>query len=97
MLMHHAGILGDRTHGCVWLIYGGSIYAALWPPGYYGRWNPLRLYTKKGRLVWRRGQRYDVGGGFSSVHVDRIKPACRTPGDRSYAWWVVPGFWRSGQ
>ena len=49
-------------------------------------------------LVWRRGQRFDVGYGFSSVHADRIEPACRTPGDKSYAWWVQPGrYGKSGQ
>lgn len=98
MLMKNAGILGSRAHGCVWLTDSGGIHAALWPPGYYGRWNPLRIYSRQGRLVWQRGQRYDVGYGFSSVHVDRIKPACRTPGDESYAWWVQPAPYRkSGQ
>jgi hypothetical protein len=93
MLMHKAGILGDRVHGCVWLTDASGPHAALWPPGFYGRWNPLRIYNKRGRLVWQRGEHFNIGGGFSSVHVDRIKPACRTPGDKSYAWWVIPPPW----
>lgn len=78
----------DSGGSCVWLLTrDNERIAALWPPDYRARFHPLRIYDEKDALVWSEQQRRDVGGGYSSVHVERLPAACRT-GPR--AWWVRP-------
>lgn len=87
-LWKRADIVTNADRTCVWLLdIDGMKFAALWGPGYYAKFQPLRIFDKSGRELWREGQKRDIGGGFSPVHVDRIPAKCRT-GDR--AWWVAP-------
>lgn len=79
---------GDEESGCVWLDEPGrgTRWAALWPRGFRAAFNPIRIYTPSGRMIWREGTEMDLSGGPSTVHVDRIPPACRISDD--LAWWV---------
>lgn len=63
---------------------------ALWYPGYWARFDPVRIYDSRGLLVWSElDPPRDVEGGFVEVFVDRIPEQCRT-NDYPYPWWVVP-------
>jgi hypothetical protein len=79
-------IAGDPSSRCVWLERAdGSRITALWPAGFYARFDPLRVYNDKQAEVFREGKPRDVGGGFRAVHVDRVPETCRVG---EGAWWV---------
>jgi hypothetical protein len=80
-------VTGDEKSGCVWFAESGTdeLRAVLWPEGFRAAFDPVRIYNPEGRVVWREGVEMSVSGGPSTVHVDRIPPACRT-GD--LAWWM---------
>ncbi|MPY97563.1 MAG: hypothetical protein GEU97_06095 [Actinophytocola sp.] len=83
------GIVGDPDagrEGCVWLDFNGEHTAAQWPSGYQATFAPLAIYNEKGQVVWRAGQRLDIGGGESGTRIDRVPPECRDgSGD---AFWI---------
>ncbi len=84
-----ATVVGDAEQRCVWLrATDGTRHAVLWPSGYRARFGPVRIYDERDRLVWQESDAVrTVGGGFSTVHVERIPKACRTGDD---AWWMAP-------
>lgn len=82
--------MGDAKTGCVWLeTADGYRQAVLWPKGHRVAFNPLRIYDSDGVVVWREGVERVVGGGPSTVHAERLKPACRVD-DRpdDLVWWL---------
>jgi hypothetical protein len=83
--MSDVNVTVDPSSKCVWIESEGSRIAALWPAGFYARLEPLRIYNDKQQEVFREGKRRDIGGGPSSVHVDRIPKECRVG---ATAWWV---------
>lgn len=87
-LWSNVDIVTNADHTCVWILGAdGDKQAALWWPGYYAMFEPLRILDDSGRELWREGQRRDIGGGGSPVHVDRIPAKCRTG---EHAWWMGP-------
>ncbi len=88
MLWEQVAIAGDADLGCVWLhdTVSGDKIAVLWPPGgYTATFGPLKVWAPDGTLEWEQDQRRDVGGGHTTVNVDRIPKPCRT-GDQA---WVL--------
>jgi hypothetical protein len=89
----HAGLgahtlLGNRKLGCVWIVQGTRRYAAVWPPGFRARFDPVRIYDAEHRLVWREGQVMELGGG-PGPQADRVPPRCRVG---EFAVWVMDDF-----
>lgn len=89
-----AAIGGNARRGCVWLDRTDGVrMAVLFPKkGYYALFNPMRVYHRSGREVWRGGEVKDIGGGPSSVYVERLRPECRT-GDLVF--WLTESFLNS--
>lgn len=86
--LNDATVTTDEQQDCVWLLAAdGTRIAALWPPGYRVRFQPLRISDEQDRLVWQEGMSRTVGGGYSPVFVERLPEQCRT-GEN--AWWVAP-------
>lgn len=83
----NADIVTNADHTCVWIQDGPYKHAALWWPGYYAMFNPLRIFDKDGNELWIKGQLRDIGGGFTPYQIERIPPECRTGGK---AWWMAP-------
>lgn len=90
-LLSGVRITGDAARGCVWIVYpNGTQRMALWYPGYWARFDPVRVYDSRGRLVWSElDPPRDIAGGFVEVFLDRIPEQCRVK-DYPYPWWVIP-------
>ena len=90
-LLRGVRIEGDASTGCVWIAYpSGEHRIALWYPGYWARFDPVRIYDTRGRLVWSESDPpRDIGGGFVEVFWDRIPEQCRVDG-HPRPWWVAP-------
>jgi len=80
----HATITGDPLKGCVWLGTADNHHMAVWYPGYWARFAPLRIYNGKGEQVWSELEARDLGGGWISHLTDRIPEQCRIPGERAF-------------
>lgn len=86
MLLRGVRLVGSAERRCVWLLdMDGRKHAALWPPGYRARFDPVRVFNAAGRPVWGEGHEQDIGGGFTTVGVERLAPECRVD---NRVWWV---------
>lgn len=56
------GITGDQRLGCVWITYANAIHPAIWPPGTYALFSPLRVFDSSGTLLWTEGEAKTFGG-----------------------------------
>lgn len=74
------GIGGDASKGCVWITHGNGTYRqmALWHPGYWARFDPVRIYDAAGRQVWSEMDPPRLIGFWSAGdNVERIPIQCR--------------------
>lgn len=88
------GIEGDASKGCVWITNGKGTYRqmALWFPGYWARFDPVRIYDPAGRQVWSElDPLREIGVWYAGDSVARIPEECRT-GDVVSIIRVLP-FW----
>lgn len=85
-LMGAHTVVGSRALGCVWVVQGGTRHAAIWPPGFRARFDPVRIYDAQHREVWREGQAIELGGGGGNAAP--VPGRCRT-GDS--ALWLTAG------
>jgi len=73
----HGRVHGSKSTAgtCVWLesdTERATKLPLVWPAGFYGRLDPLRIYDRGGRIVAREGQVVEFGGGLGAVPG----PAC---------------------
>lgn len=76
---------GDPVTGCVWLeaAFEGERMATLWPRDYRVRFDPIRIYDARGRVVMREGVMHDFSGQRSTVAIHKVPRGCRT-GERAF-------------
>ena len=72
-------VVGDPATGCVWLelAVDRTRVAALWPPDYRVRFDPVRIYDARGRVVMREGTMHSFGGGHSGEVAHKVPRGCR--------------------
>lgn len=80
-------LIGDADTGCVWFegVDGPGRIWPIWPEGFTGSFNPIRVYDAEGNLFAEEGQRYSSLGG--SEAADR-RDECRQTQDAVASWRV---------
>lgn len=76
----NAGIAGDVTSGCVWLLdENDERHNVLWPKSYKARYDPVRIYDEGWTLVWEEDQRLDLDAlpDRSAEYWERVPRECR--------------------
>ena len=75
--------------GCVWIAYlDGTRRMALWHPGWWARFDPVRIYDAGGNQVWSElDPPRDIAGGFADDYdPPRIPTQCFVE-EYPYAWY----------
>lgn len=86
-----ARVTGDASKRCVWVVdVNGTHHAALWRPGSWARFDPVRIYEAGGNQVWSElDPPRDIGGGFGPDYdPPRIPAQCRVE-DHPDPWYVA--------
>src|SRR5712692_4138354 len=67
------GVLGGQVRldgsACFWIDNGGTRTALVWPQGYSGAKDPLRIRDYGGKTLAQVGQHIAVGGGLGPTRV----------------------------
>ncbi|MGH2794878.1 MAG: hypothetical protein ACRDKG_11305 [Actinomycetota bacterium] len=93
-IMPSARVTGDASKGCVWIERAKGVWqVALWEPGWWARFNPVRIYDAGGNQVWSElDPPRDIGGGFGPDYdPPRIPAQCRVD-EYPDPWYVAPFF-----